>query len=187
MTRLLLATGSVLLLLGAGACRREDPAARAIQATLSSPSAASTVGNRWQVARQVYAGRDYRPLWLDGGKLEGRALELIEALCHAEREGLRAADYDLAGIRSGLERLRAEREADSVARAALDLRLTRSFLDYGGDLLTGKLDPQAVDDGWYIRARRAAWTASSGRRWTRATSAIWWLRSGRISGSTRSW
>jgi murein L,D-transpeptidase YcbB/YkuD len=113
------------------------------------------MGARWQLARQVYADRDHRPLWITGRMVEGRTRELIETLCHAEREGLRAADYDLAAVRAGLERLREQDEPDSVALAALDLRLTRSFLDYGGDLLAGRLDPQAVDNGWYIRARRA--------------------------------
>ncbi len=105
--------------------------------------------------RRVYLDRDYRPLWIDGSRLEGRALELIETLCHAERDGLRAADYDLAGLQADLARLGDNKKSNPAALAALDLRLTRAFLDYGGDLLAGRLDPQAVQKGWYIKARRA--------------------------------
>jgi len=157
MTRaLLLASACVVTVLGAGGCRRDDPTARQIQTTLSSDNAASTAGARWQLVRQVYRDRDYRPLWIDGRKVNGSARDLIETLCHAEREGLRAADYDLAGLRTEMVRLRDDTSSNPAAVAALDLRLTKGFLDYGADLLAGRLDPQAVDNGWYIRARRAA-------------------------------
>jgi murein L,D-transpeptidase YcbB/YkuD len=109
--------------------------------------------------QQVYRDREYRPLWTSGRKLNGQARDLIETLCHAEREGLRASDYDLAGLRAELTRLaEQEQEQDSAFRtvAAVDVRLTQRFLEYGADLLAGRLDPQAVDNGWYIRARRAA-------------------------------
>jgi L,D-transpeptidase YcbB len=153
---ILLASACVVTVLGVGACRRDDPTAKQIQVTLSSANAASTGSARLELVRHVYRDRDYRPLWIDGRKVNGQARDLIETLCHAEREGLRAADYDLAGLRTELEQLRDAENPEPAALAALDLRLTRSFLDYGADLLAGRLDPQAVDNGWYIRARRAA-------------------------------
>jgi murein L,D-transpeptidase YcbB/YkuD len=158
MTRAhLLASAYVVMLLGAGGCRRDDPTARAIRATASNAVAPPSIqGSRWKLVQQVYRDRDYRPLWIDGSRLEGRTRDLIETLCHAEREGLRAADYDLAGLQTELARLRDEKNSNPAALAALDLRLTQRFLDYGADLLAGRLDPQAVDNGWYIRARRAA-------------------------------
>jgi murein L,D-transpeptidase YcbB/YkuD len=39
--------------------------------------------------------------------------------------------------------------------AAADLRLTALLLGFGRDLLAGRLDPRAVDDGWYLRAHRS--------------------------------
>jgi hypothetical protein len=38
----------------------------------------------------------------------------------------------------------------------LDLELTVRFLDYGTDVLTGRLDPTAVASEWYIRSRRSS-------------------------------
>jgi L,D-transpeptidase YcbB len=156
MTRaILLNSACVITLLGAAACGPGETA-KQLEMTLSSANAAPAVGARWELVRRVYLDRDYRPLWIAGSKLEGRALDLIETLCHAEREGLRAADYDLAGLQAELARLRDDKKFNPAALAALDLRLTRAFLDYGGDLLAGRLDPKAVDNGWYIKARRAA-------------------------------
>jgi murein L,D-transpeptidase YcbB/YkuD len=157
MTRvILLASAGLITVLGSGGCRRDDPTTREIRAALSSPDPSTSVaGARWELVRQIYGDRNYRALWLDGTKLAERTRELIETLCHADREGLRASDYRLADIRTGLERIRATGNPGPSLMAALDLQLTRSFLDYGGDLLAGKLDPKAVDNGWYIRARRA--------------------------------
>jgi L,D-transpeptidase YcbB len=153
MTRAtLLASACAVALLGTVACHRNDPTANAIRAGVSAAGESS----RSKLVAQVYGDRDYKAIWIDGRKLNGRARALVETLCHAEREGLRAADYDLAGLKTDLERIQKSSEADSAALAALDLRLTRSFIDYGADILTGRLDPQAVDNGWYIRARRAA-------------------------------
>jgi murein L,D-transpeptidase YcbB/YkuD len=151
---ILLNSACLITLLGAAACA-SDKTAKQLEVTLSSPDAASAVGSRLELVRRVYLDRDYRPLWTDGAKLQARARDLIEILCHAEREGLRAADYDLTGLQAQLARLRENKEANPAALAALDLRLTRAFLDYGGDLLAGRLDPQAVHNGWYIKARRA--------------------------------
>jgi L,D-transpeptidase YcbB len=159
MTRaILLASACVTFALGNGACRGADRATvEKVKSMVSAKNPPPSVSSaRWKLMRAVYAEREYRPLWLTGKKLKGETRNLIEILCHAEREGLRAADYDLAGLRTELQRLLDAKDPDPAALAALDLRLTRRFLDYGADLLTGRLDPQAVDNGWYIRARRAA-------------------------------
>jgi murein L,D-transpeptidase YcbB/YkuD len=146
-----------MTVLGAGACRSENRATvKAVRAVVSADSPpASLQGSRWKLLRQVYRDREFRPLWINGRKLRGQTRELIETLCHVERDGLRAADYDLAGLRDELRELREAKDPDPATLAALDLRLTRRFLDYGADLLAGRLDPLAVDNGWYIRARRA--------------------------------
>ena len=157
MTRVLrLSCACVALVLGAHGCHHDDPSSRAIRSTLTSAAAPSSLRTvRWKLVQQIYRDRGYRPLWTTGRKLNEQTRELIETLCHAEREGLRAADYDLAGLSAELTRLHQEKDPVPELIAALDLRLTQRFLDYGADLLAGRLDPQAVDNGWYIRARRA--------------------------------
>ena len=149
----------LLLLLGAGACRRGDDAVGAEIRELASASEAPAAlkGARWKVLKKVYEDREYRPLWTADGRPRGIARELAATLCDAEREGLRPADYDLADLRKQLERTWAgDEKPGSAELAALDLELTARLLDYGADLLAGRLDPSAVDDGWYIRARRSS-------------------------------
>ena len=156
MTRAILLALACALGLASAACHQDGSTDKAIRTMVSKKDPpAALKGARWKLVRQVYADRDYQPFWLEGDNLRGDTRDLIEALCHVEREGLRAADYDLAGLRTELRTLRQSKGPDPKALATLDLRLTRRFLDYGADLLAGRLDPQAVDDGWYIKARRA--------------------------------
>jgi len=158
MTRVLrLGCACVALILAVEGCRHDEPSTKAIKSTVSNAAAPSSLRSiRWKLVQEVYRDREYRSIWTGGGDLNGAARELIETLCHAEREGLRAADYNLGGLSAELTRLHDEKKLDPQTIAALDLRLTQRFLDYGADLLAGRLDPHAVDNGWYIRARRSA-------------------------------
>jgi murein L,D-transpeptidase YcbB/YkuD len=148
-----------LVLFGAGACRRGDDAVGArIRKLVSAPAPpASIKGLRWKLVKQAYADRKYRPLWTSGGSPRATAKDLVIRLCDAGHEGLRPADYDLAGLRRALERtfVRGRKPSPAVL-AALDLELTARLLNYGADLLAGRLDPTAVDNSWYIRARRSS-------------------------------
>ena len=146
-------------LLGTVACR---PSADRISQEIRNITSAEKPpayleGVRWKLLRQIYEDRQYRPLWVGIRPVPARTKELIANLCDAEREGLRPADYRLGELRRTVERLRPSlNKQRPEAFAVLDLELTRRFLDYGADLLAGRLDPKAVTSGWYIRARRSS-------------------------------
>ncbi len=149
----------LLMIVVATSCRRGDAAIGAEIKDLTSGSRppAAFKGVRWKVLRQVYADRQYRPFWIRSGRPGGAARELAATLCDAEREGLRPADYDLADLRKVLEQTWVgDKKPAPAALARLDVELTMRLLDYGADLLAGRLDPTAVDNGWYIRARRSS-------------------------------
>ncbi|HUR08008.1 MAG TPA: hypothetical protein VM347_36070, partial [Nonomuraea sp.] len=160
MVRRALTAWSVLLaLLGAGACRRAaDTIDREIRTIVSADEPPAYLeGTRWKLVRQIYEDRQYRPLWVGDRQLPGRTTDLVANLCDAEREGLRPADYRLDELRRTAERLQPSLiKTRPEAFAVLDLELTRRFLDYGADLLAGRLDPKAVASEWYIRARRSS-------------------------------
>jgi murein L,D-transpeptidase YcbB/YkuD len=148
---------TIVALLGAVACR---PSADRISQEIRNITSAERPpayldGVRWKLVRQIYEDRQYRPLWVGIRPVPERTKELIANLCDAEREGLRPADYRLGELRRTVERLRPSlNKQRPEAFAVLDLELTRRFLDYGADLLAGRLDPKAVASEWYIRARR---------------------------------
>ena len=148
----------LLVLLAAAACHRADPIAREIRNVVTAEKPPAYLeGSRWRLLKQIYADRQYTPLWVAFPRLPDRTKDLIASLCDAEREGLRPADYHLGEFRRSVELLRPSlAKLRPEAFAALDLELTRRFLDYGADLLAGHLDPRVVESGWYIRARRSS-------------------------------
>ena len=156
--RLLGVWPGLIALLGPVGCRRSgDQIGQEIRNIVSAEKPPAYLeGVRWKLVRQIYQDRKYRPLWVGVHPVPERTKDLIANLGDAEREGLRPADYRLAELRRTLERLRPSLDKQRPeAFAVLDLELTRRFLDYGADLLAGRLDPKAVSSEWYIRARRS--------------------------------
>ena len=99
-------------------------------------------GVRWSLLQRVYQDREHRPIWVRGTRPDGRARELVRRICRSGEEGLRPGDYDLAGLRAALEKLKdGEGRPDPAALAALDLRLTSLMLGFGTDLLVGPPRP----------------------------------------------
>jgi murein L,D-transpeptidase YcbB/YkuD len=153
------APSCLLALIGAGGCGGglDKDVRSGIEHRLSEKQAPPFLGGvRWALMRQVYRDRDYDPVWLRSGRPGGKARDLVRSLCRAGEEGLRPADYDLEGLRRALESVKRAKRPDPDDLAAVDLRLTALLLGIGNDLLSGRLDPRTVDDGWYLRARRAS-------------------------------
>ncbi|MGH7513769.1 MAG: peptidoglycan-binding protein [Gemmatimonadales bacterium] len=149
----------LIALLGTVACHQsDDRIGHEIRTILSAEKPPAYLeGVRWKLLGQIYQDRQYRPLWVGVRPVPQRTKDLIANLCDAEREGLRPADYRLPELRRTMERLRPGLDKQRPeAFAVLDLELTRRFLDYGADLLAGRLDPKVAASEWYIRARRAS-------------------------------
>ncbi len=153
-----MASSCLVVLAGVSGCSKglDDDVRQQIRERISSAKAPSYLGGAsWSLVREVYRDRDERPLWSKGGNPLGRARDLVASICRAQREGLRPTDYDLEGLRRAVQAVKDREQAGPDEIAALDLRLTAIMLGFGTDLLAGRLDPRAVDDGWYLRSRRS--------------------------------
>ena len=123
---------SVALAFSAGALRAETmPYAQAVAAALADDAALSS----------FYQARDYRTLWTGPQDAERRAM-LLAALDGAALHGLPVARYDAAALRAAFAA--AVTEGD---RGRLEVRMTRAFLAYARDLMSGVLDPEVADAG----------------------------------------
>ncbi len=123
----------------------------------STPAPAGLNPARWAFIQTVYRERNFEPLWVGLDHPEETGQALIAALTDAEAQGLRAGDYDLSGLKQALLAAygpKLPRDSIPGAVSTLDLRLTRTFLTYGSHLYSGRLDPAAVDSGWFIKERR---------------------------------
>jgi L,D-transpeptidase YcbB len=99
----------------------------------------------WHLVRASYDRRQYQPYWVGAGA-PGRAAALVSAVCRAEDEGLRSADYRVEHLASELAELRRFRSADRLGE--LDLLLTGALFAYGQDLLLGRITPATVAPEW---------------------------------------
>ena len=127
---------------------------RRVVADSTAPAYAKSV--RWKVVQAIYADRSYEPMWVGADRPTERARDLVTAVASAETHGMRVRDYGLAGLATSLERAYGKGKAAPAELTELELRLTALYLDYGGDLVAGRIDPNVVDKGWYARTRRAA-------------------------------
>jgi murein L,D-transpeptidase YcbB/YkuD len=124
----------------------------------SAPDPQGVPELRWRMIQAVYRERKFEPLWTGINRPTERGLEFINALTGAEAQGLRPSDYHLPALRDLLTRAydaKLHRDSIPSALSRLDLQLTRTFFEYGTNLFSGRLDPAAVDSGWFINERRS--------------------------------
>jgi murein L,D-transpeptidase YcbB/YkuD len=102
------------------------------------------IGGR-DVIPDMYASRNFEPLWTDDARIQ----ELLAMLETAPDHGLDPDDYHVAQIRS----LVAQRQSSDFALdvADLDILLTASLLRFGYHQLFGKVNPATLDSNINFR------------------------------------
>jgi murein L,D-transpeptidase YcbB/YkuD len=154
---LLALAGLCVILAGCRKDLTDGDVVAAIRQAVDSAPLSRPVGSSWPATQAFYRERAYQPIWAGLDGLTRRGHDFLTALCDAESQGLRAQDYDLPLLRDALARAYDRKLArDSIPRelSRLELRLTATFLRYGTHLFSGRLDPAAVDSGWFISERR---------------------------------
>lgn len=134
-----------------------------IEAIEDGAPGASSVGDEHilaaQAAARYYRRTAFEPLWARSGGPTALADSLLTVVRDADRDGLRPADYHVAALDSLLQHLRAQTESGEPLdpRRIVDLELlcTDAFLLYGSHLLTGRVDPAAIDPTWTAEGRQA--------------------------------
>ena len=87
-----------------------------------------------------YQANSYKSIWTGrAGRDRSRRQALIKALSQASAHGLPAARYDVNGLQAKMKAARGPRE-----RGAMEVELSRVFLQYARDLQTGVLIPSRV-------------------------------------------
>jgi L,D-transpeptidase YcbB len=87
-----------------------------------------------------YRTSGYKPAWIRDGAPTTQAIELIQILQDADREGLLAEDYDASRWADRLTLLKGPHESNDEAR--FDAALTVCIMRYVSDLHIGRINPQ---------------------------------------------
>ena len=144
-----------------GCARKQDGLPRALQAALESAKppefvASGEEGSRlWKDLQRFYKRRAYEPAWVGQ---PARASALAAEVAKADAEGLDARAYDLGDSVAVADRkpaggfLRREKQ-DFGQQATAELRLSHAFMRYGRHLLSGSVDPRALDKNWVGETR----------------------------------
>jgi murein L,D-transpeptidase YcbB/YkuD len=136
---------TLLPLLTAPAVLAQDATAEAIYARVDELQAGLpvTIGAASLAAgtllSEIYARRDFRPLWPD----ESRIRELLGVVAAAQLHGLDPKDYHATELRSAL--LRNSLQPSSFGLADADLLATDALVRFLYHLRFGKVNPASVD------------------------------------------
>ncbi|SMX22007.1 L,D-transpeptidase family protein [Boseongicola aestuarii] len=136
----------------------------------ANPASAQSLAFKQAVAEASASDRDiaafykengFQPIWTSASRADRlRRQALLDALSNASAHGLPVASYRADEISGLMRSARSDRQL-----GALEVTLSRIFLDYARDIQTGILVPSRVDDGLVrevpLRPRKATLAAFS--------------------------
>ncbi|MFT6024023.1 MAG: murein L,D-transpeptidase YcbB/YkuD [Ascidiaceihabitans sp.] len=118
--------------------------------SMAKPAAAQVTAFKQSVAEAAardkdiaafYQANGYKSIWVGRtGRERNRRVALIKVLSRASEHGLPAARYDAAGLQAKMKAAKGPRE-----RGAVEVEMSRAFLQYSRDLQTGVLIPSRID------------------------------------------
>ncbi len=88
----------------------------------------------------IYQSRSYSPIWTGAEGPLPQAYEMIEVIKESPGEALDPSDYNLSQIEQVLSK-----DTNPETMAELDLLLTNAYLNYGHDMLYGRVRPEQIN------------------------------------------
>ena len=100
---------------------------------------------------QVYAERNFKPIWVKSGGWKKPAENYLRELDQVAYDGLNKEDYMPENQHQLLEEI--DESSDPTAHAALDIAMSRSFLKLASDLNIGRINPSSVNISWEMNRK----------------------------------
>jgi len=104
----------------------------------------------------LYRKYDYNMLWINRGSINSNAKQLIKGLRSSWKEGLTNVGYNINEIYNYVYDLQGKRKIRPGTMrkySHLDVLFSNAYLDYTSDLLSGKVNPGALDSIWEAHPR----------------------------------
>ncbi|TFI56411.1 L,D-transpeptidase, partial [Sphingomonas parva] len=109
--------------------RAQESLGTRVPAELAAAIAAAAKSDR--DVRAFYAARDWRPLWIRGGRIVPEAGALLDLAATADADGLKPGDYRPKTLANALDRAR---DGSPRALARAEVLLSQIFADYVQDV-----------------------------------------------------
>ncbi|MFW5879950.1 MAG: peptidoglycan-binding protein, partial [bacterium] len=104
----------------------------------------------------LYKKYDFDMLWINRGNLNDNAKQLINSLRASWKEGLSNEEYNISQIYEYISDLQGKKKINHRTMKKyihLDLLFSLAYLDYASDLLSGRINPNALDSVWEAHPR----------------------------------
>ncbi|HEY6090114.1 MAG TPA: hypothetical protein VD771_10040, partial [Gemmatimonadaceae bacterium] len=122
-----------------------------IQQKLAGPRLPRIDDDQWGHTKRLYKLYGNNPLWLTSNGLhEKRTMALANAILNANADGMRLDDYPVGGLAQAIGTLKQTKTPTAEQLATADLLLSASYVALGEDLLTGQVDPRAMQQSWHV-------------------------------------
>src|SRR5438045_1208757 len=109
----------------------------------------------WNLTKEFYQKRENAPAWIENRKPRPQMDQLIDALRHADREGLDPDLYNAATLAARREQARrgflTMQGFDEQEAIDLDVWLTYLYVEYASDLAGGLANLAHADPAWQIK------------------------------------
>jgi murein L,D-transpeptidase YcbB/YkuD len=96
----------------------------------------------------LYAARDHKPLWTQGGPLAGQLHDLLRAIEDSETHGLNPRNYHLAVLQALTRGSTGIAEEESAI--AVELLASDAFLQQARHRSSGAVAPSQLDPDWHL-------------------------------------
>jgi len=167
---------AIVLSLSGRGCDLLDPSRRLVRERLREQLTARLSARRWfrrsperalvgnydvaPLVLRFYQRRGFDAAWSAKRGLRAEALQLVDALEAAPRDGLEPGDAQADQVRARVAVLSSTREAlgrrpEPRLLAETDILLTRSFFKHAVHLHSGIIDPARLPLDWHLTPRRA--------------------------------
>jgi murein L,D-transpeptidase YcbB/YkuD len=152
-----------LSILGVGCSTKIDNAQHVdgIRRTVAgNPSwvARSDLGKRlWQVERDFYEARGYKPAWVDGDRTTDQWKDLVSQLKYSERHGLDPAAYgpqEFEQLRESSQTRMSGTRFPAERIPEMDAKMTYAYLRYAADLLGWTHSARQVHPTWLAAPKK---------------------------------
>ncbi|MBC5991961.1 L,D-transpeptidase family protein [Pontibacter cellulosilyticus] len=111
-----------------------------------------------ELVQQFYKERNYKLAWFKNSELIPQADKLIEAIGHADKEGLSHQKYKVKELREmyrAYAALPASDKGKQQKQEELDVALTASYFNYASDFYKGAVDPHsAAGIEWEVKRNK---------------------------------
>ncbi|AHM61029.1 peptidoglycan binding domain-containing protein [Flammeovirgaceae bacterium 311] len=103
--------------------------------------------------KNFYSERDYQTAWMRKKGVTPEGEQLLDAISRAPEDGLNSEDYKLQYLYHLKKKVEKDKDTEIAEITKLDKELTAAYLKFASHKLTGRINPEQLDELWKVDPR----------------------------------